>query len=51
MKNVGYQGHVNHPARQSHRVVPLKLNEEPWCLQYSPYVYFNEHSIVFKKTT
>ncbi len=48
-ENVGYQGHVNHPARQSHRVVPLKLNEEPWCLQYSPYVYFNEHSIVFKK--
>lgn len=48
-ENVGYQGHVNHPGRQSHRVIPLKLNDESWYFQYSPYVYFNEHSIVFKK--
>jgi UDPglucose--hexose-1-phosphate uridylyltransferase len=48
-ENVGYSGHVNHPARQSHRVIPLNLQNESWYLQYSPYVYFNEHSIVFKK--
>lgn len=48
-ENVGYQGHVNHPARQNHRVISLALRDEQWYLQYSPYVYFNEHSIVFKK--
>lgn len=47
-ENVGYQGHVNHPARHNHRVIPLTLQGESWYLQYSPYVYFNEHSIVFK---
>lgn len=47
-ENVGYQGHINHPARQNHRVIPLTLQNEQWYLQYSPYVYFNEHSIVFK---
>lgn len=49
-ENVGYQGHVNHPARQNHRVIPLSLQGEQWYFQYSPYVYFNEHSIVFKST-
>lgn len=48
-ENVGYEGRVNHPARQNHRVIPLTLNQESWYFQYSPYVYFNEHSIVFKK--
>ena len=47
--NVGYAGRVNHPARQNHRVIPLTLHNEPWLFQYSPYVYYNEHSIVLHK--
>ncbi|MGZ9584821.1 UDP-glucose--hexose-1-phosphate uridylyltransferase [Paenibacillus marinisediminis] len=46
--NVGFAGHANHPARQNLRIIPLTLNEEAWYFQYSPYVYYNEHSIVFK---
>ena len=46
-ENEGYAGRVNHPARQNHRVIPLELENESWCLQYSPYVYYNEHCIVF----
>ncbi len=46
-ENEGYAGRVNHPARQNHRVIPVKLKEEEWCLQYSPYVYYNEHCIFF----
>ncbi len=46
-ENEGYAGRVNHPARQNHRVIPLTLGDENWCLQYSPYVYYNEHCIVF----
>ena len=46
-ENEGYAGRVNHPARQNHRVIPLDLDGEAWCLQYSPYVYYNEHCIVF----
>ncbi len=46
-ENEGYAGRVNHPARQNHRVIPLELENEGWCLQYSPYVYYNEHCIVF----
>lgn len=46
-ENVGYAGRVNHPARQNLRVIPLKLIEEPWLFQYSPYVYYNEHCIIF----
>lgn len=46
-ENEGYAGRVNHPARQNHRVIPLELEDENWCLQYSPYVYYNEHCIVF----
>ena len=46
-ENVGYSGRLNHPARQNHRVIPLNLNNEPWFIQYSPYVYYNEHAIVF----
>ena len=44
--NVGYAGRVNHPARQNHRIIPVKINGERWCLQYSPYVYYNEHCIL-----
>ncbi|MFD2114844.1 UDP-glucose--hexose-1-phosphate uridylyltransferase [Paenibacillus yanchengensis] len=46
--NVGYAGRLNHPARQNLRIIPLALQDEPWYFQYSPYVYYNEHSIVFK---
>ncbi len=47
-ENVGFSGHLNHPARQNLRIVPLELNGEKWSMQYSPYVYYNEHCIVFK---
>jgi len=50
LENVGYEGNLNHPARSNHRVLPLTLNDESWYLQYSPYVYYNEHAIIFKKT-
>ncbi|NCB28834.1 MAG: UDP-glucose--hexose-1-phosphate uridylyltransferase [Clostridia bacterium] len=46
-ENEGYAGRVNHPARQNHRVVPITINDSPWFLQYSPYVYYNEHCICF----
>lgn len=45
MENEGYQGHVNHAARQNHRIVRLDLSEGMYGLQYSPYIYYNEHSI------
>ncbi len=44
-ENEGYAGRVNHPARQNHRIVPITINDSPWFLQYSPYVYYNEHCI------
>lgn len=47
VENVGYAGHINHPARQNHRVIPVSLNNEQWYFQYSPYVYYNEHCILF----
>ncbi|MBQ4324888.1 MAG: UDP-glucose--hexose-1-phosphate uridylyltransferase [Clostridia bacterium] len=46
-ENEGYAGRVDHPARQNHRIIPLSLCGEEWFLQYSPYVYYNEHCIVF----
>ena len=46
-ENEGYAGRVNHPARQNHRIVPITINDSPWFLQYSPYVYYNEHCICF----
>lgn len=49
VENVGYAGRANHPARANHRVVPLTLMEESWALQYSPYVYYNEHSIILSQ--
>ena len=47
VENEGYAGRMNHPARQNHRVIPITMGGKPWCLQYSPYVYYNEHCIVF----
>ena len=44
-ENEGYAGRVNHPARQNHRIVPITINGSPWFMQYSPYVYCNEHCI------
>ena len=46
-ENVGYAGRVNHPARQNHRIIPVKIKDERWGFQYSPYVYYNEHCILF----
>ena len=43
----GYAGRLNFPARQNHRVIPITINDSDWCFQYSPYVYYNEHCIVF----
>ena len=47
MENVGYAGRANHPARNNHRIIPININDTPWGFQYSPYVYYNEHCIVF----
>lgn len=47
MENEGYAGRMNHPARQNHRIIPLTMNDSKWGFQYSPYVYYNEHCIVF----
>ena len=44
-ENQGYAGRIDHPARQNHRIIPMKLRGEDWFLQYSPYVYYNEHCI------
>ena len=44
-ENEGYAGRVNHPARGNHRIIPITINGSPWFLQYSPYVYYNEHCI------
>lgn len=46
-ENEGYAGRVNHPARQNHRIIPITINNSDWFMQYSPYVYYNEHCIVF----
>ena len=47
VENEGYAGRINHPARQNHRIIPIDLAGEQWNLQYSPYVYYPEHCIVF----
>ena len=49
VENEGYMGRVGHPARSNHRMIQLELEDEPWYLQYSPYVYYNEHCIVLSK--
>lgn len=46
-ENEGYAGRLNHPARQNHRIIPITIQGMPWGFQYSPYVYYNEHCIVF----
>ncbi|MGN0464496.1 MAG: UDP-glucose--hexose-1-phosphate uridylyltransferase [Acutalibacteraceae bacterium] len=46
-ENEGYAGRINHPARQNHRIIPVTIDGSPWGFQYSPYVYYNEHCIVF----
>ena len=47
MENEGYAGRANHPARENHRIIPITINDSKWGFQYSPYVYYNEHCIVF----
>lgn len=49
LENVGYPGRLNHPGRSNHRVIPVTLDNETWYIQYSPYVYYNEHAIVFSE--
>ncbi len=46
-ENEGYSGRVDHPARENHRIIPVKIQNSKWGFQYSPYVYYNEHCIVF----
>lgn len=46
-ENEGYAGRLNHPARQTHRIMPVTIDDRPWGFQYSPYVYYNEHCILF----
>ncbi|TCN16404.1 UDPglucose--hexose-1-phosphate uridylyltransferase [Bacillus sp. BK006] len=46
-ENAGYSGRINYSARQNHRIIPVELNKEQWFLQFSPYVYYNQHAIVF----
>lgn len=48
-ENEGFKGTLSHPARQNHRIIPIVLDGEDYFLQYSPYVYYNEHCIVFNK--
>ncbi len=48
-ENEGYAGHFSHPARQNHRIIPITLAGESYYLQYSPYVYYNEHCIIFNE--
>ena len=47
VENEGYAGRLNHPARQNHRIIPVTINGSQWGFQYSPYVYYPEHCIVF----
>lgn len=48
-ENEGYAGRSYYPARDNLRIIPLTLNQEEWAFQYSPYVYYNEHCIVFSQ--
>jgi len=47
VENEGYAGRLDHPARENHRIIPITINDSAWGFQYSPYVYYNEHCIVF----
>lgn len=46
-ENEGYAGHMNHPARQNHRIIPITMHQKPWYFQFSPYSYYPEHCIAF----
>ncbi|MCR4903213.1 MAG: UDP-glucose--hexose-1-phosphate uridylyltransferase [Butyrivibrio sp.] len=46
-ENEGYSGRLDHPARENHRIIPVTIQNNQWGFQYSPYVYYNEHCIVF----
>ena len=48
-ENEGFFGNINHPSRQNHRIIPIYLSENKWFIQYSPYVYYNEHCIIFNE--
>ena len=48
-ENEGFFGNINHPSRQNHRIIPIYLPENKWFIQYSPYVYYNEHCIIFNE--
>ncbi len=48
-ENEGFAGHAGHPARQTHRLIPLRLASHRWFMQYSPYTYYNEHCIVLNR--
>lgn len=48
-ENEGYAGHINHPARQTHRTIPVRIAGEKWYMQYSPYGYYNEHCILLSE--
>ena len=48
-ENEGFAGHAGHPARETHRLIPLRLSGHRWFLQYSPYTYYNEHCIVLNR--
>ena len=49
VENEGYAGRINHPARENHRIIPIKILGKEWGFQYSPYVYYNEHCIVLNR--
>lgn len=49
VENEGYEGRIGYPARANHRIIKVDLNGEPWYLQYSPYIYYDEHSILFSE--
>ncbi|MFD2308467.1 UDP-glucose--hexose-1-phosphate uridylyltransferase [Enterococcus termitis] len=49
MENEGYKGRLNHPARTNHRIIRMNLDGESWGFQYSPYAYYNEHSIILSE--
>lgn len=49
VENIGYAGRANHPGRTNHRIIPIRINDSDWGFQYSPYVYYNEHCIVFNQ--
>lgn len=46
-ENIGYKGRLDHPERSNHRIIPISLNDEKWYLQFSPYIYYDQHLIVF----